>query len=146
MSGAPESPTSPPNPDSFFVRDGVSFMVDLIGGTSVLTAVGEMDAANVHHLVDCVDHVLTTSHSVVLNLTGLEFFGAQGIQALFEIDDACRRAEAQWTLLASRPVLRLLRICDTDGVLPTVTSIQHALQRFATPESRRLLQLVPQPS
>jgi hypothetical protein len=46
-------------------------------------------------------------------------------------------------LLPSRPVSRLLRICDPGSRLPTVSSTDEALQRFSAPaEARQLLQLV----
>ena len=132
--------------DVDFSRDGVTMTVDIMRGTTIISAIGELDAYNVHHLVGYVSRRILDSRTLVINLTGLGFLGAQGIQALFDIDDACHRAGVQWALLAGRPVHRLLQICDQDGMLPTVPSIQHALQHFALPPDRRLLQLVPQSS
>jgi len=103
---------------------------------------GEVDASNVHHVLDYAKDRVLESRTLVINLAGVKFFGAQGIQVLFEIDDLCRDAGVRWVLMAGRPVHRLLRICDADERLMVVPSIQHALQEFAIPRSRRLLKLI----
>ena len=48
----------------------------------VITAHGELDASNANHLADYVQRSAAHSKSIILNLTGLEFFGTAGFSAL----------------------------------------------------------------
>lgn len=123
--------------------DGVCLSARMLDGATVVAATGELDASNVHHLTDFVRSCLTGGHSLVLDLSELDFLGAQGIRDLFEIADECARSGIEWVLVPSHPVSRLLRICDRQWQLPVVTSIDQALERFSAPaRARGLLQLV----
>jgi anti-anti-sigma factor len=137
--------SSTPNPASLdhpFACDGVSLSSRPQGGATVMAASGELDASNIHHLGDYV-HRRLGDRPVVLDLTELSFLGAQGIQALFTIDEKCAEAGVEWALVPSHPVSRLLRICDKDRRLPATSSVGHALQRFSsTSAPQRLLKLV----
>lgn len=126
----------------YSARDGVTFTVDLMRGSTIVSVFGELDASNLHHLLDYAKDRIPECRTLVINLAGVRFIGAQGIQVLIEIDEMCRAADVQWVLMAGRPVHRLLRICDANATLPIVPSIQHALQEFAIPRSRRLLKLI----
>jgi len=80
---------------------------------------------------------------LVLDLSELSFFGAQGIPALFSLGEECGKAGVGWAVVASHPVERLLRIGDRNHRLPTASSLSQALQRLTSPTpARRLLQLV----
>jgi anti-anti-sigma factor len=109
----------------------------------VITAHGELDAANANQLADYVQRSATNSGSLVLDLSGLEFFGIAGFSALHMINVGCVKADVHWALVPSRAVWRLLRICDPDGMLPTAESVDAALS--SREEPRKLLQLVSQP-
>ena len=126
----------------YFSRDGLIMTVDLMRGTTIVSVFGELDASNAHHLQEYAKHRILESRTVVVNLVGVKFFGAAGIAVLFEIDKLCRDADVRWVTMANRPTRRLLRICDPDATLMVVPTIQHALQEFAIPQSRRLLKLI----
>ncbi len=127
-----------------FAADGVVLSTDLIAEAAVVTARGELDASNIHHLTDYLNRSLAGGRNVVLDLSRLEFLAAQGIAALFELDSECERMGITWAMLPSHPVTRLLRICGEEARLPVVSSIDEALKRLSqASKSRGLLQLVP---
>jgi anti-anti-sigma factor len=113
--------------------DGATFTAQLDAGTTVITVTGELDAANIHHFREYADRHVTGGGPIVLDLSQLDFLAAQGIQTLLEFDGECIRSGVDWALVSGRSAARLLRICDSDGSLPSVTSISEALERFSRP-------------
>jgi anti-anti-sigma factor len=116
---------------------------------TVITAHGELDAANADELTKYVERCVRKSRWVIVDLRDLEFIGTAGFSALHRINLVCSAAGARWTLLPGRVVSRLLRVCDPDGTLPTTTSLPEALidptaEREAAPRRLGLLQLVPE--
>ena len=109
----------------------------------VITAHGELDASNAAQLADYVQRCAAHSESVIVNLSGLEFFGTAGFSALHTINVRCAGADVRWTVVPSRAVSRLLRICDPDSTLPLTESVPEGMDENEAP--RRLFQLVPQP-
>jgi anti-anti-sigma factor len=109
----------------------------------VITAHGELDASNAIHLADYVQRFVAHSKSVILDLTGLEFFGTAGFSALHTINVRCAGADVRWAVVPSKAVSRLLRICDPDNALPLAESVPDTLDEIGEPS--RLFQLVPQP-
>lgn len=127
--------------------DGVGLSTRFQEGATVVAAAGEMDAFNIHHFSDCVGRCLSEQQPVVLDLTELNFVGAQAVQALFEIGDKCAELGVAWAVVPSHPVSRLLRVCDTEGRVPSAPAVSQALERVSGPaQARRLLQLVAEPS
>ena len=55
----------------------------------VITAHGELDASNASQLAD-VERCAAHANSVIVNLTGLEFFGTAGFSALHTINGTMR--------------------------------------------------------
>ena len=126
-----------------FSGDRVWLNAQTLDGATVVAAAGELDASNIHRLTDYARSFLTDSHALVLDLSQLDFLGAQGIRSLIEIADDCARSGIDWALVPGHAVDRLLRIFDNDAQLPTVCSITEALERFSAPGcAHSLLQLV----
>ena len=109
----------------------------------VITAHGELDASNANQLADYVQRCAAHSKSVIVNLSGLEFFGTAGFSALHTINIGCAGAGVHWAVLPGKAVSRLLRICDPDSALPMAESVPDILDENEKP--RQLFQLVPQP-
>src|SRR6201996_5474012 len=109
----------------------------------VITAHGELDASNANRLADYVQSCAAHSKSLIVNLSGLEFFGTAGFSALHTINVRCAGADVRWAVVPSNAVSRLLRICDPDSALPVTKSVPAILEEDEQP--RRLFQLVPQP-
>jgi anti-anti-sigma factor len=109
---------------------------------AVITAHGELDAANAQAFVDyALRHAAQTDY-LVLDLTGVDFFGTAGFSALHTVNVRCAAEKIEWAMTPSAAVTRLLRICDPDSALPICNGVDAALAAVQG-EPRRLLQLVP---
>jgi anti-anti-sigma factor len=108
---------------------------------AVITAHGELDAANAPEFVDYALHHAPNAERLVLDLSGLDFFGTAGYSALHTVNVRCAGEKIEWALVPSSAVTRLLRICDADSALPICASVDAALSAVQG-EPRRLLQLV----
>ena len=64
------------------------------------------------------------------DLSRVDFFGSQGFAALHYISVQCARRDVDWMIVGNRAVRRILRICDSDTVLPVVNNIDAALTRL----------------
>jgi anti-anti-sigma factor len=111
----------------------------------VITVRGELDASNAGQLADYVQRCATHSRTLILDLTGVEFFGTAGFSALHTINVRCAGADVRWAVVPSQAVSRLLRICDPDNALPIAESTPDADADGENDEPRPLLQLVSQP-
>jgi anti-anti-sigma factor len=107
---------------------------------TVICARGEIDQANAHTLAEYPSAHLARRCGLILDLTGLEFFGAAGFSALHKIWASCAQAGMDWVLVPGAAVSRLLQICDPDGLLPSAASVSAALatlQRSASDAEHR---------
>jgi anti-anti-sigma factor len=112
---------------------------------TVITASGEVDAANANQLTEFVERHIRPDRRVILDLGGLEFIATAGFSALHRINVTCSGAGAYWDLVPSPEVHRLLRICDPDGTLPTTTPLTQLVTGAGNTAPQGSLQLVPQP-
>jgi anti-anti-sigma factor len=111
----------------------------------VVSARGELDAANSQQFVTFALRNATTTKKVILDLTDVVFFGTAGFSALHTFNVQCAGEQVDWALVPGTAVTRVLRICDPDSVLPTGDSIETASTALKT-EPGPLLQLVAEPS
>lgn len=110
--------------------------------TTVVSVHGELDAANARDFADfALQHA---GDALIVDLTGVGFFGTAGFSALHTLNVRCAGADVNWILVPSPAVSRLLRICDPDATLPWSESVETALTALQG-EPRRLLQLVAEP-
>jgi anti-anti-sigma factor len=108
---------------------------------AVITAHGELDAANAQEFVDYALRHAPHIERLVLDLTGVDFFGTSGFSGLHTLNVRCAGEKIEWALVPSSAVTRLLRICDPDSALPICRTVDVALSAVQG-EPRRLLQLV----
>lgn len=108
---------------------------------AVITAHGELDAANAPEFVDYALRHAPDAERLVLDLSGLDFFGTAGFSALHSVNVRCAGEKIDWAVVPSSAVTRLLRICDPDSALPICPSVDAALSAVKG-EPPRLLQLV----
>ena len=97
----------------------------------VISAHGEIDAANAATLSEYPLRYLTRYRGLILDLRGVEHFGTEGFSALMTVSRGCRRNTTGWVVLPSAAVSRLLRICDPRGNLPTACTVGAAMATFA---------------
>jgi anti-anti-sigma factor len=134
-------------PPPTWANHSARFTAEWDSSRLVITAHGELDASNANQLADYVQRCIAHSTSViVVDLSGLEFFGTAGFSALHLINVRCAGAKLRWAAVPSNAVSRLLRICDPDYTLPLVESVSAVADSDdESPESSRLFQLIPQP-
>jgi anti-anti-sigma factor len=142
-SASPLLSTDAPIPSEPWENHSARFTAEWGSSCVVITAHGELDASNAAQLADYVARCAAHSKSVIVNLSGVEFFGTAGFSALHTINVRCAGADVRWAVVPSKAVSRLLRICDPDTALPLVESMADSLDENEQP--RRLFQLVPQP-
>ncbi|SEH91193.1 anti-anti-sigma factor [Mycolicibacterium rutilum] len=111
-------------------------------GTTVVAAYGEIDAANA---LEFVDYALRDGEHIerlVVDLTGVDFFGTAGFSALHTLNVRTAGQDIYWAMTPSVSVKRLLRICDPDAALPVFDSVQAAVDAVRG-RPAPLLKLVP---
>jgi anti-anti-sigma factor len=113
----------------------------LQSSAAVITVHGDLDASNANEFADYALRHSEHSTRLVLDLSGVDFFGTAGFSALHTVNVRCAGADVDWALVPSSGVTRLLRICDPDSALPMASTVQAALS-LVEGEPRRLLQLV----
>lgn len=112
--------------------------------TAVVAAQGEIDAANAPQLVDYALRHNDRIDRLVLDLSGVDFFGTSGFSALHTLNVRCASESIVWASVPSPAVTRLLTICDPDSALPFFGGVDTALSAVQG-EPPPLLQLIPQP-
>jgi anti-anti-sigma factor len=141
------SPTSPPDADRAdeHTSHGATFGTRWPEPNCVLiTARGDLDAANSNDFVDWALQHSDRASRLVLDLSGVEFFGTAAFSALHTFNVRCAGARADWLMVPGPAVLRLLRICDPDAMFPLCADVDSALA-WMRGETPRLLQLVAEP-
>ncbi|AQT81271.1 sulfate transporter [Mycolicibacterium litorale] len=114
-------------------------------GVGIVTAHGELDASNAAAFADHVVECAGEGVRLVLDLSGLDFFGTAGFSALHTVNVRCANSATRWALVTGEAVDRLLRVCDPDHALPVAESVPAAVA-LLDGEPRRLLELVAEPS
>jgi anti-anti-sigma factor len=99
----------------------------LKSSVTVISAYGEIDASNAGTLAEYALGHMTGCRGLILDLLGLEFFGAKGFSALHEVSAGCARAGVGWAVVPGAAVSRVLRICDPQGTLPAASTLDAAL-------------------
>ena len=110
--------------------------------TAIVTAAGEIDAANAQEFVEYALRHAAQLDRLVIDLSDVDFFGTAGVSALHTLNVGAAGDNIDWAMLPSTSVSRLLRICDPDATLPVSDSIETALS--AASAKRPSLQLVPE--
>jgi anti-anti-sigma factor len=93
----------------------------------IVSAYGAIDASNASTFTDYALANAARCRGLILDLSGLEFFGTEGFSALHRVSVRCARAEIGWMVVPGAAVARLLRVCDPHGSLPTVYTVDSAV-------------------
>jgi anti-anti-sigma factor len=147
VSSSPPSPASPDPVDHVERTDshGAVFTARWPNPKcAVISAHGELDAANAQEFADWALRHADRTPRLILDLTGIEFFGTAGFSALHTFNVRCAGAGAEWVLVPGRAVQRLLRICDPDATFPVCDDVEQGLAAVCG-EGHPLLQLVAKP-
>jgi anti-anti-sigma factor len=98
-----------------------------MSSVAIVSAHGEIDGTNASALTDYAIVNAVRCRALILDLSGLEFFGTEGFSALLRVSVGCAHAGTGWVVVPSAAVSRLLRICDSHGMLPAVDTVDAAL-------------------
>jgi anti-anti-sigma factor len=108
---------------------------------TVVTIRGEIDGFNVDRIGEHIRRFILEQTHLVLDMSDVRSFAPAGISLLQMLDEDCRAAEVEWTLVASPTVVELLG----DGIepmFPITGSVHAALRNVAEAiASRRQLVL-----
>ncbi len=108
---------------------------------AVVSASGEIDAANAEPFADYAHRCVDCCEWLVLDLSALTFIGTVGFSALQSIGTRCSTVQTKLMVIPSAAVSAVLRICDPESRLPLVGSLADALADVH--KSGRPLRLVP---
>ncbi|MEU0494650.1 STAS domain-containing protein [Mycobacterium sp. NPDC006124] len=135
MSLAPRISPDPPG----LPRERVRFATSATRSpVLVVSAEGEVDAANALLLGKYVEAELESASRLVVDLRELEFFAVQGFSILHRINVMCSRHAVNWVVLAGTEVNRVLRVCDPDGGLPVADTMEAAIATVTRPPRSHL--------
>ena len=99
--------------------------------TVLVSGFGDIDAASATQLSEDIERHLDGYRQLVLDLSGLAFFGTAGYSVLHRVHSRCLRTGIDWVLVPGKEVERLLRVCDPDGILPTAPNIVSGVATLA---------------
>lgn len=104
-----------------------------VGAAVVVHVAGELDCSTAEELSALLDGAVASVDPpapVVVDLTDLDFLGAQGIGLLLDHQDMCLRRGSALMVVANTPaVLRPLQVLELTGVL----GVRPCVPEFALP-------------
>jgi anti-anti-sigma factor len=106
----------------------VQMRADRCPQVTVLAISGDVDAGNGERIQDVVARCALGGDALILNLSGVEFFGARGISVLIAIRDIRQSAATPWALIPSRVVSRVLQLTAYGTELPSAGSVRDAVR------------------
>ena len=109
-----------------------------MSSVTIVSAYGDIDETNARTLTDYALVNAVRCRGLILDLSGLEFFGTEGFLALHRVAVRCARAGIGWVMVPGAAVSRLLRICDPHGSLPAVDTVDVALANLQEQPHRPL--------
>ncbi len=109
----------------------------------VVTIQGKISALNVDPASAYLRRLILARDPLVLDLSNVNSFAAEGISFLCVVADECRTAGVEWTLVASPAVTARLRDSDYEAMFPIAHSVPEALHHFADEIDRRRQVLLP---
>jgi hypothetical protein len=69
----------------------------------------------------------SADRALVLDLSGVDFLGVEGLRVLVNIGQQCQRTGLPWAMITSGAIQRLLRIADSIHPIPTARSVKEHL-------------------
>jgi len=98
-----------------------------VRSVSVISGGGHIDASNADTLTEYTLRHLRGCRGLIIDLSGLDFFGTDGFSALHRISVRCAHPGIAWVVVPSKAVSRVLRIVDPQGLLPAARTVKAAM-------------------
>lgn len=118
-----------PQANSTFACGGAQARAHCRHLATVVTVRGEIGADNAERLGEYIRRFILRDNPMVLDMSDMNGFAAAGVSLLKTLDDGCRAAGIEWTLVASPAVLELLG--DRDDEAMVTRSVHEALNTLA---------------
>ena len=103
--------------------------------TAVITAHGELDAANAEEFVDYSLRHAAHIDRLVLDLSGVDFFGTAGFSALHTLNVRCAAEKIEWALAPSAAVTRCFGSAILIRPCRSATASRRRCRRFGANRS-----------
>jgi anti-anti-sigma factor len=142
FTGSPSNRTSR-CPHPIFDCSGAQIRAHSRHLATVVTIQGEIDAVNVDRVSEYTRRFVLADTPLVLDLSGVNSFAAAAISLLYLVDEDCRVAGVEWTVVASNAVTERLRDYDDEAVFAIAGSVHEALHHFADVIATRRQLLLP---
>jgi anti-anti-sigma factor len=98
---------------------------------TVVTIRGEIDAVNVDRVSQYIRRFILEGNPLVLDVSDVSYFAGAGISLVCTLDEDCRAAGVEWTLVASPAVIALLGGGRAEDEFPIARSVREALHNVA---------------
>ncbi len=109
-------------------RTGTDIRIEApVPGTAVVRVSGDVDLAGAPLLRHCLDDAPDDVRGVVLDLSGVVFFGAAGLSALAHVSATAARRGVRRALVCPSVVLRPMRMTGLDAGMPVCADLAEAL-------------------
>ncbi|KAA1251105.1 STAS domain-containing protein [Mycobacterium simiae] len=113
----------------------VGFRVRVGRHATVLMINGDIDAFNADCVLEHIRCFVPAGRPLIVDFSRVDFFAVHGLKNLLEFGQECDRYGANWALVASPAVSRLLRAAKVENRLPAAFSVIAALERLTHPPS-----------
>jgi anti-anti-sigma factor len=109
---------------------------------TVVTVRGEIDGLNADRIGEYIRRFILEQTTLVLDMSDVTHFAPAGISLLHGLEEDCRAAGVEWTLVASPTVIELLDD-GTEPMFPIAASVHAALRNLADAIVRRRQLVLP---
>ncbi|WP_155769549.1 STAS domain-containing protein [Mycobacterium asiaticum] len=109
---------------------------------TVIKIRGEIDAVNIDQVAEYVRRFVLSDSPIVLDLSDLSHFSSAGISLFCVLDEECRAAGVEWTIVANPAVKALLGEPETFPVARSVPAALRHLSDAIAWRRRQVLELV----
>ena len=79
---------------------------------------GEIDSVDAAEFAATVRDAAGRRGGLILDLTQVDFMAVDGVSALHAINAHLLRNGVEWCIVASPSVIRVLELCDPEGLIP----------------------------
>ncbi|WP_024796709.1 STAS domain-containing protein [Tomitella biformata] len=111
-------------------RGATDVAVEIINrdGVAIASLSGAVDVLTVPAFSLALKHLLAQPQPcIVLDLTGIDFFGAVALRELINFGQIVSKPGVSWAVVGSRAVLRPLQLLGALGGLPVCGSVHSAI-------------------
>ncbi|OBK71221.1 STAS domain-containing protein [Mycobacterium sp. 1274761.0] len=115
---------------AYIDRRSAAIAVESRGASTIVAVTGDVDASNADFVTTVLQDFVAGSDRIVVDVSGLEFVGIQGLRVLIDFDARCRTSGRAWVLVPCGMLRRLIDVVDMGRHLPASESVDDALDHL----------------